>query len=113
MHRILMKSALCVIVLLMAGCSHPAFRSAVDNGTTEKVYAVIHFNDASIPPGHGYIEPGNGVNLTQKIDDIRYIEYRFPHHQCRMDASSITKAAKTGPEGVTKITLQGCASSNP
>jgi hypothetical protein len=76
------------------------------------VYATIHFDDRSIPPGHGQIEPGSGVGFTQKVEDISYIEYQIGERHYRMDEKLITKVARAGRRGVTSITLSECSPPN-
>jgi len=113
MQRVLIMSPLCVVLPLLSGCWHEAFHTSVENGTNKKVYAVIHFDNGSIPPGHGNIEPGNGVSLPQRVEDIRYIEYQIGDRRCRMDGKLIAQAARAGERGVTSITLRDCGGSAP
>jgi hypothetical protein len=105
---------LCPLVALasLSGCWHEAFHTSVENGTTKPISAVIRFHDESIPPGHGSIEPGNGVSLPQKIEDISSIEYQIDGHECRMDAKMIAGVARTSTDGVASIALTDCAQTN-
>jgi hypothetical protein len=113
MQRVLIMSPLCVVLPLLSGCWHEAFHTFVENGTGQKVYAIIHFDNQSIPSGHGEIEPGNGVSLLQKAEDISYIEYQIGERRCRMDKKVIAQAARAGERGVTSITLRDCGNSAP
>jgi len=110
MQRLLVTSPLCVVLPLLSGCWHEAFSTSIENGTNEKVYVVIHFDDQMMPPGHGNIEPGNGVNLPQKVEDISYIDYQIGNRRCRMDEKRIAEAAHLKERGVTRITLHDCNS---
>lgn len=113
MQRLLNMLALSAVVPLLLGCWHEAFRTSIENATNERVYAVIHFDNQSTPPGHGYIEPGNGVRLPQTVEDISYIEYQLGDHRCRMDEKRIAAAAHVRERGVTSITLRDCTRSTP
>lgn len=108
MHRILAIGSALGVSLVLGGCWHEAFHTSVENGTDQKAYVVIHFNDAAKPEGHGFIEPGNGVSLTESPKDISYIEYRIGNDHCRIDQKQIASIAKAGPRGVSSVTLGGC-----
>lgn len=97
-----------LLTFLLAGCWHEAFRTSVDNDTGQRIYAVIHFDDQKVPPGHGYIEPGNGVSLPQMPTEISYIEYGIGNVRCRMDKGAIAKAMRSEENGVVNIRLGGC-----
>jgi hypothetical protein len=113
MQRLLDRSLRWIVALpLLSGCWHERFHTFIENGTNQRVYAVIHFRDQS-PPGSGSIEPGNGVNMPQRVEDISYIDYQVGKRACRMDKKQIAEAARTGQLGVTKITLRDCSSSKP
>jgi hypothetical protein len=99
---------LCIALGALAGCWHEAFHTSVKNGTKQTVYVTVYFEDRSTPAGHGNIEPGNGVDLTQKIDEISYIDYQTGKLHCRLDKSQIAKIARVGDRGVTSITLGEC-----
>lgn len=113
MQRVLIMLPECLLMPLLAGCWHEAFHTSVDNATGRKIYAVIHFEDNAVPPGHGYIEAGNGVSLPQKVGDISYIEYQVGETRCRMDRDAVAKAARSGARGVVNVTLSGCDASRP
>lgn len=108
MHRILAIGSVLSAALVLGGCWHEAFHTSVENGTDQRAYVVIHFNDAAKPEGHGFIEPGNGVSLTESPKDIRYIEYRIGSDLCRIDQKQIARIAKTGLGGVANVTLGEC-----
>ena len=101
--------SLLIALALLSGCWHEAFHSSVDNGTNQTIYAIIHFDDGSIPPAHGKIEPGSGVDLTEKVEAISYIDYRIGERRCRMDKNLIAEVARTSKAGLTSISLTDCA----
>jgi hypothetical protein len=113
MRQVLILSPVCIVLPLLSGCWHEAFHTSVENGTGQKVYAVIHFDNDSIPSGHGEIEPGNDVSMVQRVGDISYIDYQIGERRCRMDRKLIAQAAQAGARGVTSITLRDCGNSAP
>jgi hypothetical protein len=104
-------SRLCIVLPLLSGCWHKAFHTSIENGTNQKIYAVIHFANDSIPLGHGELEPRNEVRLRQRVEDISYIEYQIGDRRCRMDRNLIVQATRPMERGVTSITLRDCSSS--
>lgn len=110
MQRLLTTSLLCIVATLLAACWHEAFHASIENGTNQKIYVVIHFDDQLTPIGHGYVEPGNGVNLPQMVENISYIEYTIGNRRCRLDKKLIAQAARTRVSGVTSIILRDCGS---
>ncbi len=97
-----------LLLLLLAGCLHEAFHTSIENGTGQKIYVVIHFNDGKMPQGHGYVEPGNGVDFPQKAEKINYIEYQIGGRNCRIERQSIIAMAHVQSQGISRITLQDC-----
>ena len=106
------RMTFCVSLTLLSGCWHDPFRTSVENDTDQAIDVTIHFEDRSLPPGHGNIEPGNGVSLTQRVEDISYIEYQIGERRCRMDEKAISKRARTGDRGMTIIALSECPRPN-
>jgi hypothetical protein len=103
---------LCIALAPLSGCWHEPFHTSVENGTNQTIYATIQFDDHAIPPGRGNIEPGNGVSLTQTIEDISYIEYQIGDRRCRLDEKLIAKIARADGRGVKSVTLTNCAQPN-
>ena len=108
MYGVLKGTLLVGLAVLLSSCWHGAFHTSIENGTTKKVYVVIHFVNSQIPPGHGYIEPGNRVNLPQRLEDINSIEYRVGNRECRMDKRLIEQAANGENEGIRIIRMRDC-----
>jgi hypothetical protein len=111
MRRLLIASLLCMTTFMLEGC-HKRFHASIENGTGQRIYVSIQFRD--LPIGHGYIEVNNGLDLTQKIEDIRYIDYRIESRKCRIDKDEILKIAR--PDSDSKfhpermiITLRDCS----
>ena len=100
--------SLLIALPLLSGCWHDAFRTSVENDTNQTIDVVIDFLDQSIPTAHGEIEAGNGVNLTEHVDAISFIEYRVAERRCRMDAKLIAKVARHSADDVTIIPLSAC-----
>ena len=106
------RLSLLIALAPVTGCWHEPFHSSVDNGTNKTIYAIIHFDDRSIPPAHGNIEPGSGVYLTEKAEAISYIEYRIGERRCRMDKNLIAEVSRTSQAGLTSISLSDCNQSD-
>lgn len=107
MQRLLTLLSL-FVALPLAGCWHEAFHTSVENATGQKIYVTIHFDVEGVPPGHGYVEPGNGVDFPQKIEKIGYIEYQLDGRKCRIEKQAIAELAHTQGQGVNRITLRDC-----
>lgn len=97
-----------VFVLPLAACWHEDFRTSIENSTGELIYVTIHFDVEGIPEGHGYVEPGNGVDFPQKIEKIGYIEYQIDGRICRIEKQAIAELMNVQGEGVNRITLRDC-----
>lgn len=113
LQRLLIAAHLYAVLPLLLGCWHEPFRTTIWNDTADSIHVVIQFDDQSLPPGHGPVEPGNHVNLTQRIESISYIEYRIGNHRCRVDKEGIAEAASAHERGVTNVMLRDCRDSMP
>jgi hypothetical protein len=107
MQRLLTLLPLCV-ALPLAGCWHEAFHTSIENATGEKIYVTIHFDVEGMPAGHGYVEPGNGVDFPQKIEKIGYIENQIDGRKCRIEKQAIAELTHAQGRGINHITLRDC-----
>lgn len=108
MHRALMIFAVSLLALDSTGCPHEAFHMSISNGTHDSVYVEIHFDGSALPLGHGYIEAGNSLYLTEMIEHISYLDYKSSDHTCRMDKVLLVKAARVATGNVCSVTLDHC-----
>jgi hypothetical protein len=107
MQRFLIWLSLLAAVPL-AGCWHDAFHTSVENATGQRIYVTIHFNVEGIPVGHGYVEPGSGVDFPQGIEKIDHVDYQFNGRTCTVDKQTISGMAHIDSQGVNRITLRDC-----
>lgn len=109
MRRLLDTSRLYIVLSVVVGCWHEAFRSSVENGAGNSIQVVIHFVDQLPSPARGRLAPGSRWNLTENVDDIAYIEYQIGGHSCRMDTQDIAESARASKRRMTIVTLRDCS----
>ena len=111
MRLVLTVGFLCVTTALLGGC-HKRFHVSVKNETGQKIHVVIQFRDP--PTGYGDIDVDNGIDLTQKIEDIHYIDYQIGKQNCHIDKDAISEIARLDPDSQFHkermvISLQDCS----
>lgn len=108
MQRILGTCLLCAAVASLSGCWHSAFHTSIENGLDERAYVVIRFDDQRVPPGRGYLEPENRVNVPQSFEEIKSIDYQVGDHHCQLTKKEIVQRARIADGGLRVITLTQC-----
>jgi hypothetical protein len=68
----------------------------------------ILFNVAGLPPGHGYVEAGSGVDFPQGLEKIDRLEYKVDGRTCVVDRQAISGLTRVDERGVNRITLHNC-----
>ena len=94
--------------LSLAGCWHEAFHTSIGNATGKKIYVTVSFDVIDVPAAYGFLESGNELFLSEKIDHILYIEYQIDGRKCRMEKQAIAALTHAQGQGVNRITLRGC-----
>jgi hypothetical protein len=111
MQRLLTLLSLFVI-LPLTGCWHEAFHTSIENATGEKIYVAVSFDVTDVPAAYGFLESGNELFLTEKIEHILYIEYQIDGRKCRIQKKAIAALTRSQGQGVNRITLQNCGKPN-
>src|SRR5262245_40792272 len=103
-----LRGLLCALFLMLGAC-HPAFHTSIENETDQDIYLLVWLGGND--PSGGILESGNGLDLVETIDDIRFIEYEMDDRKCRLNKPDIARIARPGIHGVVSIPLHGCSRS--